>query len=224
MDMQYSSDFHDRTSDFLTRSAHNPVRNERERLDAIMQLVSTITVVAQSINSAYQRDSEEGDPLVACIVELSRRALAEVRAWPTRSGIDLGCDPSSMISHALDHETIPTFGSPMTFAPVTHTSEVDTTTAHEMVEGRRLLQSLTARELDMLKLIVKGMSNKEIACKLHLTEGTVKGYVSHMLSKINVADRTQAAIFAVRYGLAPAKLLDHAERRGAKTQRATVKA
>ena len=165
----------------------------------------TITLVAQSINSAYHRDSMEGDRLVECIVELSRRALAEVRAWPARSGnagaMDVGYDAAAMMSHAHSRATHSAFGTPVAFAPVSHTTEGDTTMAQEMVEGRKLLHSLTARELDMLKLIAKGMSNKEIAGQLHLTEGTVKGYVSHMLSKINVADRTQAALFAVRYGI-----------------------
>lgn len=85
------------------------------------------------------------------------------------------------------------------FASVSRNVEADVTALEALAEGRKLLQSLTLRELDMLRLITKGMSNKEIANTLHLTEGTVKGYVSHMLSKIGVADRTQAALFAVRH-------------------------
>lgn len=60
---------------------------------------------------------------------------------------------------------------------------------------------LTARETDVLRLIVKGKSNKEIGAELKLTEGTVKGYVSSVLVKLGVEDRTQAALFAVRHGL-----------------------
>ncbi len=63
------------------------------------------------------------------------------------------------------------------------------------------LESLTERERDVLRLIACGCSNKEIAASLHLTEGTVKGYVSVVLSKLNVADRTQAALLAVKLGL-----------------------
>lgn len=62
--------------------------------------------------------------------------------------------------------------------------------------------NLTERELDVLRLIASGQSNKEIAVTLHLTEGTIKGYVSAILAKLGVADRTQAALYAVKHGLA----------------------
>ena len=64
-----------------------------------------------------------------------------------------------------------------------------------------LLDTLTARETDVLRLISQGNSNKEIAAALHLAEGTVKGYVSAILGKLQVADRTQAALYAVKHGL-----------------------
>jgi DNA-binding NarL/FixJ family response regulator len=60
---------------------------------------------------------------------------------------------------------------------------------------------LTPRERDVLLLVAHGLSNKEIGLELSLTEVTIKGYVSTLLSKLNVADRTQAALMAVRYGL-----------------------
>ena len=60
---------------------------------------------------------------------------------------------------------------------------------------------LTERERDVLKTLARGFSNKEIAQTLFLTETTVKGYVSTVLSKLGVSDRTQAALIAVRHGL-----------------------
>lgn len=62
--------------------------------------------------------------------------------------------------------------------------------------------ALTARETDVLRLIAQGCSNKAIARQLAITEGTVKGYVSQILAKLGVEDRTQAALHAVRKGLA----------------------
>ena len=61
--------------------------------------------------------------------------------------------------------------------------------------------NLTDRETDVLRLIANGHSNKEIAKHLGLTEGTVKGYVSTILAKTGTADRTQAALLAVKSGL-----------------------
>jgi DNA-binding NarL/FixJ family response regulator len=63
------------------------------------------------------------------------------------------------------------------------------------------LRTLTGRERDVLGQLAQGYSNKEIAANLHLTEGTVKGYVSAILAKLDLADRTQAALYAVKHGL-----------------------
>lgn len=62
-------------------------------------------------------------------------------------------------------------------------------------------ESLTNRERDILRLLARGKSNKEMAGELVLTEMTVKGYVSDLFAKLVVNDRTQAALMAVRYGL-----------------------
>jgi NarL family two-component system response regulator LiaR len=60
---------------------------------------------------------------------------------------------------------------------------------------------LTARELDVLRCLAQGMTNREIAEKLVISETTVKTHISSILSKLQVADRTQAALYAVRQGL-----------------------
>jgi DNA-binding NarL/FixJ family response regulator len=62
-------------------------------------------------------------------------------------------------------------------------------------------ETLSERELDVLKLLAQGFTNAEIAERLYLTKGTVKNYVSTILTKLDVVDRTQAAILALRHGL-----------------------
>jgi len=78
---------------------------------------------------------------------------------------------------------------------------------HLMQRVRRrdtsLEEILTAREIDVLRCLARGRNNRAIARELRLSEGTVKGYVSVILQKLNVEDRTQAALLAVRRGLAP---------------------
>ncbi|AHH94083.1 response regulator transcription factor [Kutzneria viridogrisea] len=67
--------------------------------------------------------------------------------------------------------------------------------------ARRLLTSLSEREREVLTLIGQGMSNAEIGGALHLSEATVKGYVSSVLGKIGAVNRVQAALVAYRGGL-----------------------
>lgn len=70
--------------------------------------------------------------------------------------------------------------------------------------GRRPapVEQLTERELDVLRLLARGLSNKAIALELGVSEKTVKTHVSNILAKLHLADRTQAALYAVRERLA----------------------
>lgn len=71
----------------------------------------------------------------------------------------------------------------------------------ESDEEPQLLADLTDRELDVLKLIANGLSNSQIAEKLVISENTVKGHVSNILSKLHLADRTQVAVYAWQRGI-----------------------
>lgn len=63
------------------------------------------------------------------------------------------------------------------------------------------LEDLTEREIEVLKLIASGKSNREIAEAMVISEKTVKTHVSNLLSKLHLEDRTQAAIFGLKHGL-----------------------
>ena len=63
-------------------------------------------------------------------------------------------------------------------------------------------ESLTGREVDILKLVAQGLTNQEIADKLMISEWTVRTHVRNILSKLHLANRTQAALYALREGLA----------------------
>lgn len=85
----------------------------------------------------------------------------------------------------------------------------------EVSEGRRYVdpavapqlaarmqhRSLTSRELEVLRMVAKGLGNKEIAASLSIAEVTVKLHVSHVLEKLNVKDRTEAATVALQRGI-----------------------
>ncbi|MEK3855689.1 response regulator transcription factor [Cytobacillus sp. FSL H8-0458] len=82
------------------------------------------------------------------------------------------------------------------------TSQLLTHLTNKNSTERQPLEELTKRELEVLREIAKGKSNKEIASSLFITEKTVKTHVSNLLSKLELADRTQAALYAVRHGIA----------------------
>jgi DNA-binding NarL/FixJ family response regulator len=74
-------------------------------------------------------------------------------------------------------------------------SQIDKT----QVASPRELAELTPRELEVLKLIAVGANNREIAGQLYISEGTVKNHVTNLLNRLNLRDRTQAAILAKTY-------------------------
>jgi two-component system, NarL family, response regulator DegU len=71
------------------------------------------------------------------------------------------------------------------------------------VREEESIGGLTAREMDLLRLVASGLSNKEIAAQLSLAESTVKNRLSLLFEKLGVKDRTQAAIYALSHGLIP---------------------
>ena len=75
----------------------------------------------------------------------------------------------------------------------------------EMLTGattpKEFYDGLTAREVEILKMLATGMANKQIAYKLKISEKTVRNHVSHMYEKLGIYDRAQAVLYAVRKGL-----------------------
>ncbi|HMR63956.1 MAG TPA: response regulator transcription factor [Anaerolineae bacterium] len=67
-----------------------------------------------------------------------------------------------------------------------------------------LTTKLTEREVEVLRLVARGFTNADIAEQLHLSEGTVRNHVSAIFAKLEVADRTQAAVMAIQHGLGQA--------------------
>ncbi len=99
-------------------------------------------------------------------------------------------------SHALGQIQDRRFG-----VSVLHTQSVMIRAVPVQQLQRILDHPLTKRELDILQLMVNGSSNFDIAQELHITLGTVKTHVRNILTKLNVSDRTQAAVLALRSGL-----------------------
>lgn len=165
---------------------NSAMRTAQERKDALTQLISIISIVVQSASIAFKRNEAEGELVLQTLCDLSQQALSELRSW-------------SLEEKAM---TMPVFQSGTFQETFSHTISrtLHVSSAHER-EAPLMVEKLTPREKDMLRLIVKGLSNKEIGAALHLTEGTVKGYISHLLAKLNVRSRTQAALVGMELGL-----------------------
>ncbi|MCT1398898.1 DNA-binding response regulator [Paenibacillus sp. LC231] len=84
---------------------------------------------------------------------------------------------------------------------VTSPAGTDETGGSGHQEETAQVDKLTRREQEVLQLIASGMNNREISEALYITEKTVKTHVSHLLDKLGVADRTQAAIYALKHGI-----------------------
>jgi DNA-binding NarL/FixJ family response regulator len=72
---------------------------------------------------------------------------------------------------------------------------------HQTQPATLIASKLTDREIEVLRLVARGLSNTDIADRLFLSEGTVRNHVSAILAKLGVSDRTQAAVIAIQHGL-----------------------
>jgi DNA-binding NarL/FixJ family response regulator len=73
--------------------------------------------------------------------------------------------------------------------------------SHQTQPATLITDKLTEREIEVLRLLAKGLSNTDISDRLCLSEGTVRNHISSILAKLNVSDRTQAAVIAIQHGL-----------------------
>ena len=73
--------------------------------------------------------------------------------------------------------------------------------SHQTQPATLITSKLTDREIEVLRLMARGLSNADIADQLFLSDGTVRNHVSAILAKLSVSDRTQAAVIAIQHGL-----------------------
>jgi NarL family two-component system response regulator LiaR len=73
--------------------------------------------------------------------------------------------------------------------------------SHQTQPATLITEKLTGREIEVLRLLAKGLSNTDISDRLCLSAGTVRNHISSILAKLNVSDRTQAAVVAIQHGL-----------------------
>ena len=84
--------------------------------------------------------------------------------------------------------------------PISRTDPFTSRVARRLAE-RQQRADLSHREMDVLQLLIKGRSNKEISSALFISEDTVKAHLKTLFAKLQVRDRTEAAISAIRHGI-----------------------
>jgi DNA-binding NarL/FixJ family response regulator len=139
--------------------------------------------------------------LVLTTFEEDEEVFAAVRAGA--AGYILKASPSEKLIEAIS--TVAKGGSalhPSVAAKVMQELSRLSTREEKRSSPQSLSIPLSSRELDVLKALTDGFSNKEIASKLNISEGTVKNHMTQILSKLGVLDRTQAALKARELGLA----------------------
>lgn len=132
--------------------------------------------------------------------DITAEELAMTVRTAARGQVLLQPDIASKVFSAL---TPPLSPAPPTSSKAQAASpHASSTSSTPYMDATKYIEQLTEREREILALVAGGASNREIAEKLYLTEGTVKNHMSNILSKLGVRDRTQAVIRAKELGLA----------------------
>ncbi len=199
----------------------------RQGIKQILELEKDITVIAQASNGdeavkmareckpdiilmdinmpntnglqAIQELKQDKDPfkIIVLTIHEDREYLFKTLQMGAEGYILKDSEPSVLI------EAIRNVNSGQSFIQPNMTKELvkefTRVTLHEKDKTEE--NSLTAREIEVLGLIAEGLINKEIAKQLYISEKTVKNHVSNIFKKLNVSDRTQAAIYAFKHNI-----------------------
>lgn len=146
--------------------------------------------VASSIRAVYNGQNVFGGAVVKKLPGLMRTGAPSVGDKPASgTGDDMSrhSTDSSDVS-AADHTNRHS-------ADLSDTSAASAETEEEKIQRNYISKGITDREYELIQLVARGMSNREIADKVFLSEGTVKNYLSSILDKLDLRDRTQLAVY-----------------------------
>jgi len=197
----------------------------RKGMKAVLDLISDITLVGEAENGkqAVQMDLElQPDVIlmdlmmpemdgITCIREIkSRRPQARILVLTNFAGEEMifpaikagamGYHLKDSSPEALVDAIRQVFRGESSLHPLIAKKVLDE--FHSSSERQLSTEPLTPRELEVLRLIAQGYENQEIAGKLVVSEATVRTHVSNIMGKLHLASRTQAALYALREGLA----------------------
>lgn len=164
----------------------------RQALELLQQRTADLCVVDLRMpgitGAEFMRQAKQAQPALKFVVLTTYDGEDEVR-----EALDSGAQAYVLKGMASEQlvDAVRTVGAGGRYLPV----------AIEKRLAGHIAAGLTQRELDVLRLMAEGLNNREISARLLITEGTVKWNVNHILSKLDVKDRTQAVTAALRRGI-----------------------
>jgi two-component system, NarL family, response regulator LiaR len=196
----------------------------RRGLRTLLELMADMTIVGEAANGKAAVDLAASLKPDVVLMDLVMPEMNGIQATQHICALGMGTKVIALTSFQEDEQIIPAIQAGATsfllkdVSPnelveairAAHRGEARlhpnvTRRLMEQVASRPVVQpaadDLSGRELDVLRLVAKGMSNREIAGQLVISEKTVKTHVSSLLSKLNLQDRTQLAIHALKNGL-----------------------
>lgn len=196
----------------------------RQGLRTFLELQDDIEVVGEAENGAQAVDQTRQHGPDVVLMDLVMPEMDGIEATRRISALRPDTKVIALTSFAADDKVFPAIKagasgyqlkdvSPSDLADAIRAAHRGETQLHpevakklmDQVAGRAeepAPEELTERELEVLRLVASGLSNKEIAQELTISDKTVKTHISSILSKLHLADRTQAAIYALKKGLA----------------------
>jgi DNA-binding CsgD family transcriptional regulator len=134
-------------------------------------------------------------------LESSVRVAGTAPTIAQAAGIDADVVIDETLLHDLRNLSIADFIDMVKSLPAMATSALSTRHLRPLAGARDMRAALSDREMQVVKLVAEGLSNKQISIRLKLSDKTVKNHISHILAKLNLSARTQVAVHALRAGL-----------------------
>lgn len=166
-------------------------------LTKLLSLDPGISVVATAPSIATGTVSEMTPDVVLLDGSESAGDAGNVRSYLARVSPRSRLFPLSMLGEMTLSQLIDAIKTVSAHATGPHSAEKQPSRP----SAREALSSLSERELQVVRLVAEGLSNKEISSRLSLSDKTVKNHISHILAKTGLTARTQVAVYAIRAGL-----------------------
>lgn len=179
--------------------------NSGEEVIAILEENSTVDVILMDLQMSGMNGEETTGKIQQRWPEIRVLVLSSYGSWDKVHGVLKAGAAGYLLKDAEPEELViaikAVYGGGTYFNKDVATTLLNQVEKKKELKADEMIEPLTERELDVLKLIGEGLGNSEIAEKLFVSQNTVKTHVTNLLQKLEVNSRTQAALYAFQKGL-----------------------